>query len=273
MKINVNNWEKYNSRKDVKSATWFRLQNDLWLDMKFATCDCVDLMVFIALLSLASKKQKSEIHFDPGTFAGIRKTTPSKVNDALEKLEALGCIEFINNNTTIGSDRKKNVTLRGPTESVPTDRQTDEQTDGQTDTSRGKGEAIVTVVENDPGDIALAKDWLSFSLSGVYGKNVYPSWNVENFAKAIKKVRKNTIWEGKNLTVDGVRLALNYIVNDPTPKKIFQKNCRTPEALLKKWESGRPIDQILNDTKNKPKTRSEENRDVVKKYLEKHKDD
>ena len=82
MQISINNWDKYNERKDRKSAYWFRFQNDFFLSNTMFGCDPILRIVFIYLL--CEQSRSSEPYVDLNIDRAV---TLTKVNE----------IEFINN--------------------------------------------------------------------------------------------------------------------------------------------------------------------------------
>jgi len=120
MRILINNWEKYNHRKDVKATSWFRLNNDWIIDPKFYNFDPSEKMVWIYLLSHSSRKMKPEFHFDPDFTAHLLNLKRSKIDSAINKLQAVECITL----------RARNAGVTDTIVDVPlqTDRQTDRQT-------------------------------------------------------------------------------------------------------------------------------------------------
>ncbi len=55
MKIEIVNWDKYNPRNDVKHPTWFRFQNNFWMDPAIYPLSPEGKLVWVILLAFASQ--------------------------------------------------------------------------------------------------------------------------------------------------------------------------------------------------------------------------
>jgi hypothetical protein len=141
MIVEIMNWDKFNPRRDVKSTSWFRLQNTFWQDHKFFELDNDGKMVWIALLSTASQEQKGDIEINPDLIGAVLKVGRKKILKVLGILEEKHCVR---------------VTSELRTANVPT--QTDEQTDRQTERTDETG--------------AIASD------DGLTPKDVFTLWNM-----------------------------------------------------------------------------------------------
>jgi len=91
------NWEKYNPRKDLKATSWFRLQNSLFEDPSFFDFSHAELLAWIYLLSLASKRQKAEVRISIAHADRIGRLRERDLASAIEKLEAIGCVKLAEN--------------------------------------------------------------------------------------------------------------------------------------------------------------------------------
>lgn len=107
MEIIIRNWEKYNPRRDVKSASWFRFDNNFWVDQDFFELDCEDKMVFISILCVASKKYSEKLTINERLFAATLGISTNKVRSSIKKLIEVRAIKDTkcSNNNTIGYER------------------------------------------------------------------------------------------------------------------------------------------------------------------------
>ncbi len=64
MHIEIVNWSKYNPRGDVKSTSWFRLENTFWANPMLTKLDSDGKLVWIVLLSMASQRQSAVFELD-----------------------------------------------------------------------------------------------------------------------------------------------------------------------------------------------------------------
>lgn len=123
MKIEIVNWEKYNPRNDVKSTTWFRLENTFWSDPAIFALTNDGRMVWVMLLSLASQRQLPTIQTDLAFVSAVLRIDESVTVAALKHLQAHGKIKM----STL---RGRNVRGTAPSRArYDTDGRTDEQTD------------------------------------------------------------------------------------------------------------------------------------------------
>lgn len=90
--IEIVNWDKFNPRKDLKATSWLRLQNSLFDDHNFFEWSHSEVLFWIYILSLASKKQKGEIRFSQSHAERIGRFDRKVIDEAMEKLVELQCI-------------------------------------------------------------------------------------------------------------------------------------------------------------------------------------
>src|ERR1041385_4385260 len=92
VEIEILNWDKYNPRKDLKATTWVRLQNSLFEDPSFFDFTHSELMFWVYLLSIASKKQSGQIRFNWNHAERIGRFKRDDICSAFEKLQSLECV-------------------------------------------------------------------------------------------------------------------------------------------------------------------------------------
>ena len=94
MIIKFKNWEKYQTRKDVKHTHWFKLENQLFSDPKMYALNPEEFQTFIYLLCEASKSNKSGEFFLIREHYRIHNRLQDRVLDrTLSKLQSLQIIE------------------------------------------------------------------------------------------------------------------------------------------------------------------------------------
>lgn len=130
--VKINNWEKYNPRKDVKRPSWFPFDNGMVEDDDFLDFNHGEFKAWIWLLSKASKKQDGVVIINLEAARRKSNISVADFTSAVKKLEQLGIITV--DVTYTSRTRHVHVTLQ-------TDRQTD-NTDTHTDTSTYRGRFV-----------------------------------------------------------------------------------------------------------------------------------
>lgn len=224
MLIEIVNWEKYNPRHDVKSTSWFRVENTFWADPALTPLDCEGKMVWMTLLSFASQRQGGVIDVDTAFIGALLRVVPSKVDDTLKHFQKHGIIK-------IPTSRKRNV--RGSTTSRPRT-----ATDGRTDGTDGTDERTNGSAPHSAADLATAQAWLDHAITEMPWMAKRPSWTVEAFADALSKVSARL-----ELTDGDLRAILEFVRTD----EFWRSTACSPEGLLNKSKRNgqRKIDNIL----------------------------
>lgn len=104
--IRINNWDKYNSRKDVKVPSWFRIEHSIFEDSDFFDFDHAELNFWLYLLCEASKKSSQEFSLNLKHAERIGRFTLDIIERALRKLEMINCITIVDVTPT---SRERNV--------------------------------------------------------------------------------------------------------------------------------------------------------------------
>lgn len=122
LNFEIVNWDKFNYRKDVKSATWFRMQNDFPISETCYHLSIEGKWLIVCLLSISSKKGSGRIITSIEYLSHFSGVTRNRIKSALQILETIG---FIRPRTdAIAYARTLPATCS-------TDRQTNERTDRQ----------------------------------------------------------------------------------------------------------------------------------------------
>lgn len=128
MKVEILAWDKFNPRKDVKTASWFRMENSFCTHPDFFDLTNDQKMIWIFLLCEASKKMRSTIKVNPGIMAAILRLETHEVRNTLCILATgddpkLKIHDFENSkdNSTIESDRKKQSNMKNMSATNRTD--------------------------------------------------------------------------------------------------------------------------------------------------------
>lgn len=157
MRIRIVNFEKFNPRSDVKSSSWYRMDNLFTQDSELFEIDSDGKIVYVHLLGMASRALGGDFTINESLIGVILNIPTKKIKASIQALLAKGKIEvlsaskssksaatIVNNEDTIVSETDPIVNNEGP---GPTDEQTDKQTDRQTRASDRK--SLVKVWEND----------------------------------------------------------------------------------------------------------------------------
>ena len=112
VKIKINNWDKYQGRKDVKKHWWFKLSNQLWTDPDFFHFNSDELVTWICILSIASEKKKQEFTFCSEMITRLRSISEGDIFSALNKLQELKVVTFtrtqsVRNPASRGEERRE----------------------------------------------------------------------------------------------------------------------------------------------------------------------
>lgn len=121
IEVTIIKWDHYQPRKDIKVNSWFRLNNNLFEDSDFFDFSCQEMMAWIYLLSLASKKNSCTFCLN---FNHVNKIGRIKSNDMISALDKLECYSIVKLSTL----RPRTYTLRPRTDTCTTNKQTNKQT-------------------------------------------------------------------------------------------------------------------------------------------------
>jgi hypothetical protein len=139
--IEILNWDKYNPRKDIKATNWVRLQNSLFEDPNFIDFSHSEILFWIYLLSMGSKKQTGLIKLSLRHADRIGRFSERDVKSAIAKLIELGCVRIVNQSTNA------DVTQTSRTQHA---------TDGRTDETNETDETDVDSSEQETSGFQLA---------------------------------------------------------------------------------------------------------------------
>ncbi len=92
IKLNITNWEKYQSRKDIKNPLWFKMPNRIFEDKLIQNLDPLGFEVMIYCFCLASIKQNSIIDYDTKYLTLYRGHPESCQIGAIEILIKIGML-------------------------------------------------------------------------------------------------------------------------------------------------------------------------------------
>ena len=131
MIIEIQKWDKYNPRKDLKSTSWFRLENTFWTDPAFFDFSNDEKMVWVSILCQASQKMKGSIEISPSQIAALLCIAEKVVITAVDKLSKMSLIST--------TSRMEHVHVTPPTRGRTT---TNERTNVTNERTDGKRESL-----------------------------------------------------------------------------------------------------------------------------------
>lgn len=180
MEIEIRNWAKYNPKRDQKTYTWFRLNNDIINSPEFFGLTKEEKLISIALLCEASKKNKPRYFLHVKWFCAQNEISEDFLHGLILKLVER---EFVMIGApqpeTPNAELRPDVVVRGrghdnsrPDPDVtnfitsPTYERTDVRTDGRTDlVFKTKGQKIKsTFIAQVPIQTDLSSDQISNEL-------------------------------------------------------------------------------------------------------------
>jgi uncharacterized phage protein (TIGR02220 family) len=92
LEIEIPKWAKHNPRSDAKSCSWFRMSNDFFTDPEFYGATLEARMLWIFILSAASKKMDAKIKINTQMVADTLSSRVESIDFAIEQLFSIGCI-------------------------------------------------------------------------------------------------------------------------------------------------------------------------------------
>lgn len=133
--LTVNNWDKYNPRKDIKNPSWFAFSNRMIEDEDIFELSGVEFKAWVYVLSKASQKNSDTVEIDSKHFSRICGAPIDSMTTMLVKMS--------NNITVHVRDESVRIcTGSSLTQNVDVTRQTDKQT-GQDKQDKTEQECVV----------------------------------------------------------------------------------------------------------------------------------
>lgn len=95
MKIRITNWGKHNPKRDQKTYTWLKLQNDIFKAPDLFILSLEQKAIWIFLLCEASLENKSELDIDDGYIEHYCCVDAELVSNTIDVLSTKGIISII----------------------------------------------------------------------------------------------------------------------------------------------------------------------------------
>lgn len=267
MKLTVVNWEKFNPRKDLKRPSWFRFENEFFVDPDFFDLDNGSKLVWIYLLCEASRRNREgKIDINVGLAASILKLEQTHVSETIKILIEMSVIRpgHEHDPAAIRTSSDENVPLRDETKRNETRR--DETGRDDNETRRGSGGI-------DSGESTRSPPKPVDQKSDSEKKYKFDAWDettavlmrdafleVNPDAKIAKKANIHQ-WanefrlmrERDKIDAETIEKVLDWVFKD----EFWRVTLKTPGGLRKNW------DTITGQMRRKRSGRQQSVRDVV----------
>jgi hypothetical protein len=255
IEVEIVNWEKFNTRRDIKATHWFRLENSFVDDPDFYHFTFEERFVWIMILSLASRKSKAKISINLQYAERCCGLSIDGVFSALEKLKECGCITH--NVTQATRARDVDVTPTYANDTLQTNKQTiqTEQT-GQTYSGK-KSKKPKASPESLRSRAKLKEFWLE-RFSQRFG-HPYAGADSAFFNTTLKKIHESL---GDRKTAEAMRdyLAWNdpFIAKKGHPLHLLLQNLHSleaqkhrPEKTMSIVAKGRATEKVLTESEQR----------------------
>ncbi|MES2347867.1 MAG: hypothetical protein V4641_09900 [Pseudomonadota bacterium] len=243
MLIEIVNWAKYQPRHDIKSTSWFRLENTFWCDPMITPLDSDAKMVWIMLLSLASQHQSAGFQVD---LKFVRRALGVRMKKLIESLEYFqGCGKIKISEDTASRTRNADVTLRT------------DGTDGTDAPYKGErpdpeppplGEHANLPIPEDPGADMRAATWLQKAIifHNPAARKIR-AIDLQRWADDFRQMR-----EADGIAAEVIVEALTMLFEPEHPRYVIDPFWRiqiqSPAALRKHWDK---VTAVINNPKQR----------------------
>jgi hypothetical protein len=190
MEIEIVGWDNYNPRKNYKSTSWLRLSNTLLEDPDFYSFNNGEMLAWIYLLSIASKKYSGTIQVNYEHAERVSRIKERDLKNAIKKLEELQLVRAHVTDTTRARHAHDTQTC---STRVATNERTNEHNE---QTNEGCSERF----ERSGTAIAEFKVLETVLVEREVGEGLQRQW-LETFPDAawvISEIRKALLWETAN---------------------------------------------------------------------------
>ena len=220
IEINAPNWRTYNPRSD-RTPSWFRLQNDFFLDPKLWHLDdatrCLLLFLFCEVSKNRGRPIKLSLEYISAQRGGLSK---SKISDGIRELVKLGVIETPNGNQAV-------------TKSLPNGSTTNERTNERTSCPTGVGRHRLAEIWNGATkSLPKVKSWNKSRAAAVRRLEVEES----DWKKACSLVEGSDFLSGRS--GKWTLCSFDWLVKPANLTKVLEGNYENRETKSKDSFSG-----------------------------------
>jgi hypothetical protein len=107
--IKITKWDKFNPRSDRSNFSWFRMQNDFFINQSVFALTNFEKLLFVFVACEASKKNNSDVELLTEYISSVIRATHDEVVSGIESLELQGLIEITSAVVKPSSRRRKAV--------------------------------------------------------------------------------------------------------------------------------------------------------------------
>lgn len=108
--VTIKNWEKYNPKRDQKTYTWLKLNNNIRHDSKLFELSAAQMYAFVTVLCIHSTENKQTLTYSVHWLASQSKNRAEHIIKMLEIANKNGIIDFSHDNVV--SQASKSTTPR-----------------------------------------------------------------------------------------------------------------------------------------------------------------
>lgn len=94
VRIKIKNWDKYNPKRDQKTYTWLRLNNDFCSSPDFFSFSAIQKYIWVGILCEASKKNSELINAEMEYLEHSIRVEAGDILETLKKLKSKGIADF-----------------------------------------------------------------------------------------------------------------------------------------------------------------------------------
>lgn len=190
IELTIKNWEKYNPRKDVKQASWFRLQNDLFDDHELFSLTSTELAFLVYLFCLASKKNNENVVVSIAHATAIGRFDQASIHSALQKLDESKTIIL-----SATSRARYAYGTRSPATDVRTGTNVTDERDGRVKSKTSTPTARAVSL---PTPVTEIKNFFFDSYRKEFNRE-YPGWGAKENTQAKNWLRSVSLEKAKEL--------------------------------------------------------------------------
>lgn len=235
MKLRVTNWKKHNAkRKDVKTNTWYKVNNDLLERPDMLELTNTEVVVWLFILSSRARSPSDDFLLSRKLGLFFCKCDDTEFDVALEKLKSFEMIDIIDDTSRVRNEdvtdtsRVCNEDVKNTCPQIRLDKIRLEK---KYKPPRSSREPLSIEWLN------FGQSWLEFGLRHTKVKKPHASWTAENFGSELAKVSRST-----GLTLDQLLEAMKWADTDD----FWQHQILSPAGLLKLSENGnRKVDNLF----------------------------
>ena len=117
IKIEIKNWAKYQTRKDLKTMRFFRVENSIFDDAKFASLTTTGKVMWLRLLCECSRgisrvsveEVRGKCEVNVNQTARMLRVSPHHIRSAILQLEELQMVKVSNRNESVPRIEKNRI--------------------------------------------------------------------------------------------------------------------------------------------------------------------